>query len=78
MSKSRTVAITDSAYTLIAMSGEPGYLVCDKAIYVSSLASPAAGQFATVSANSKHPHQGIQKILAKSVSGAATVHFFGS
>ena len=77
MSKNRTVDITDSAYTVIAMGGEPGVLLCDKAIYLSALASPSAGQFSTLPANTRHPHTGAQKVRAKSVSGAATVHFFG-
>jgi hypothetical protein len=78
MSKNRTVDITDSAYTLIATGGNPGILLCDKAITVSALATPAAGQFSTIPANTRHPHAGMEKIRAKSVSGNATVQFFGS
>lgn len=78
MGKERTVTLNDTTYTLVAMSGETGVLLCDKALYRASTLTPGAGEFSTLPANSRHPHTGAGKLFMKSVSGAATVHFMGS
>jgi hypothetical protein len=78
MSKNRTIDLTDAEYELIAQSGEPGVVLCSVALYFADTADPDTGEVTGLPANTRHPHSGRGKLFAKSVSGNAVVHFFGS
>lgn len=74
----RTVATNASTYVLALQSGEPGILLCDTALYLSSESDPAAGEFTTLPADTRHPHSGAKKLFIKSTSGTPTAHIFAS
>jgi hypothetical protein len=74
----RTVVTNSSTYVLAMQSGEPGILLCDAALNLSSIMAPGAGQFTTLPANTRHPHSGKDKLFIKSVSGTPTANIFAS
>lgn len=78
MSKNRTLSVGTSGYTLALQSGEPGIVLCDTALFTSSVPSPGAGESNTLPANTRHPHSGKGKLFLKSSSGTVTVHIFAS
>lgn len=78
VSRNRSVAINASTYVLVANSGEPGVIKCPVAVTLASIVSPAAGEFTSLDANTRHPHSGIGKVYVKTVSGTSTAEFTGS
>lgn len=78
VTRNRSVSLNDSTYTYVANSGEPGIALCPVAVYVASTASPAAGDFSSLAASTRHPHSGAGKLFMKTVTGTSTVEFTGS